>query len=613
MLFLYLTDMKEYRKTLKTKGETEKKKKARKTAQIQAAQLKCMIKYLDKDYAKIKKTLYPLLAAGKITFELLWTLFRSDTVIYTSTYSAPDEPRAFKVQYATKQSSFMKGTWMEISGNYLDWDGKGFGLGSMEVEIESFQGTRPITSLSCYPLKYHDKAEELKAKLIERGRKFTSLGGQHYKSHKGIGFLKKGRRILKVTTNGRIMVDGFTFRRINPNYPISTIKAADPNFLEEEKDSEDEDCCCCDEEEDDGSKPRDLADFDKPKMRTKVVQDKDNNTHFVEVEVDENGDELQKENCSKLAEEDGSIKREFTEEQLLIASPVVLGFDFSTKLWLEFTVNDIHDIVWNDGAFDSLVLPENQKSIVKALVESHTSKASESKNVDDIITGKGRGLVAVLHGTPGVGKTLTAEGIAELLKCPLYCVSAGELGTNPTDLERELTKILDVAHGWNAVLLLDEADVFLEARTATDLHRNALVSIFLRQLEYFSGILFLTTNRVNSFDDAFQSRIHIALRYHELDARARRAIWKMFLEKVKALPGVETETFTDADLDKLARKSNLNGRQIKNSVRSAQALALNEKVPLSMVHIAKVLDVAESFERDLKGGSGYMDAMRSYT
>ena len=78
-----------------------------------------------------------------------------------------------------------------------------------------------------------------------------------------------------------------------------------------------------------------------------------------------------------------------------------------------------------------------------------------------MMIGKGRGLVAVLHGPPGTGKTLTAEGIAELLKRPLYMVSVGELGTNSRELELELNKILDVAHSWGAVLLLDEADVFL--------------------------------------------------------------------------------------------------------------------------------------------------------
>src|SRR5262249_30610823 len=153
------------------------------------------------------------------------------------------------------------------------------------------------------------------------------------------------------------------------------------------------------------------------------------------------------------------------------------------------------------------------KSIVKALVSSH--KFHPAQTIDDVVQGKGKSLVFVLHGPPGVGKTLTGEGIAVFLKCPLYAVSAGDLGTDSHVLEQELQKIMDIAHSWGAVLLLDEADVFLEKRQHQDVHRNALVSIFLRLLEYFQGILFLTTNRVDTFDEAFQSRIHLPLRYEE--------------------------------------------------------------------------------------------------
>lgn len=230
-----------------------------------------------------------------------------------------------------------------------------------------------------------------------------------------------------------------------------------------------------------------------------------------------------------------------------------------------------------------------------------------------MIQGKGKGLVAVLHGPPGTGKTLTAEGISELLKCPLYMVSAGELGTDSRILEGELQRILDICHAWGAILLLDEADVFLEKRNMHDIHRNALVSIFLRQLEYFQGILFLTTNRVETFDDAFQSRIHIALRYDPLDLRAKKAIFKMFVDRARAQQKGNQEkiTFTDEDYDSLARHD-LNGRQIKNTVIRAQALAVNKGEPLAMKHVRQILDVQVSFDRDLKGGTGYQDAMRSY-
>lgn len=218
---------------------------------------------------------------------------------------------------------------------------------------------------------------------------------------------------------------------------------------------------------------------------------------------------------------------------------------------------------------------------------------------------------AVLHGPPGTGKTLTAEGISELLKCPLYMVSAGELGTDSRILEGELQRILDICHAWGAILLLDEADVFLEKRNMHDIHRNALVSIFLRQLEYFQGILFLTTNRVETFDDAFQSRIHIALRYDPLDLKAKKAIFKMFVEKARVQQKVESTPFTEEEYNTLARHD-LNGRQIKNTVIRAQALAVNKAEPLSMVHVRQILDVQVNFDRDLKGGTGYQDAMRSY-
>ncbi|KAL4865369.1 hypothetical protein BDV12DRAFT_174767 [Aspergillus spectabilis] len=606
MLFLYLEESRQYMKELKQQAKSEKKKKARKVAALKANHLRVLLKYLDTDYAETKKTLYPLLEANTITFDLLWALFKPNTIAYTPTYGNQDEPRAFKIEYASKESSFMKGQWYSIEGRYLEYDGKTFGMGTMAAEVESFKGVRKITSLGCYPLKYHREANEIKTKLIERGKKFVALRGMNYRFHKGMAFFKKKRTVIKVNINGRIMIDPAIHRRINPNYPISTVRPKDPDFLDDSDEGSDGGCCCASGSESDQPYAQ-RRDSDAPKLKFKVVRNKDGRPQVVPVEVDEDGNEVQKEDMDEVAD---ASERDFTEEELLIASPVVLGFAFSEKLWLEFSISGISEIDWNEEAFDSLVLPGNQKSIVKALVESHTFCAAQ--NIDDVIQGKGKGLVAVLHGPPGTGKTLTAEGIAELLKRPLYMVSAGELGTDPRTLEGELNKILDIAHSWGAVLLLDEADIFLEKRTIQDIHRNALVSIFLRLLEYFQGILFLTTNRVETFDDAFQSRIHVALRYGDLTTKAKRSVWKMFLEKVQAMEGVQTATFTDKDYDLLSRH-NLNGRQIKNSVRTAQALAVNERTPLSMEHIKRVLDVAETFDHDLRGGTGYIDAMRSYT
>lgn len=567
MLFLYLEETRQYMKELQRQSRGEKKKKSRKSAATKAAHLKVLVKYLDADYADTKKTLYPLLEANTITFDLLWALYKPNTIAYSPTYGDSDEPRAFKVEYSVKESSFMKGQWYSVEGRYLEYDGKDFGFGTMSAEVEAFKGARKITSLACYPLQYHRDSEALRARLIERGKRFVALRGMNYRFHKGMAYYKKKRSsVIKVNINGRVMIDPAIHRRINPNYPISTVRPKDPEMLDSSdagmSDAEEDgsEGCCAGSDSDSG----DGDNSDTPQTVYKVIPDSDGTPRVVEFEVDDDGDEIEKEQMDRIeGEESGMQEHEFTEEELLVSSPVVLGFAFSEKLWLEFTISGISDIEWNGDAFDSLVLPNNQKSIVKALVESHTFHAAE--NIDDVIQGKGRGLVAVLHGPPGTGKTLTAEGIAELLKRPLYMVSAGELGTDSRTLEAELNKILDIAHSWGAVLLLDEADIFLEKRTIHDIHRNALVSIFLRLLEYFQGILFLTTNRVETFDDAFQSRIHVALRYGDLTTKAKRSVWKMFLERVRAIEGAQIASFTEEDYDKLSRHT-LNGRQVSSPI-----------------------------------------------
>src|SRR5205814_9228541 len=104
------------------------------------------------------------------------------------------------------------------------------------------------------------------------------------------------------------------------------------------------------------------------------------------------------------------------------------------------------------------------------------------KNVD-LVENKGNGLIMLLHGSPGTGKTLTAESVAEVAKKPLYRVTCGDVGTSAETVEKYLESVLILGSIWECVVLLDEADVFLEERQVTDLARNALVSVFLRVLE----------------------------------------------------------------------------------------------------------------------------------
>lgn len=175
-----------------------------------------------------------------------------------------------------------------------------------------------------------------------------------------------------------------------------------------------------------------------------------------------------------------------------------------------------------------------------------------------------------MFGPPGVGKTYTAEAVAERSRVPLYGLSAGTLGTKPEQVEAALDRALELCRLWNAMLLLDEADVFLSARTDADLARNELVSVFLTRLEYYQGICFLTTNRAASLDHAFQSRVDLFLPYRDLEPAARRRVWDNF---VRRAGGEERFEVDGAGLDELARVP-LNGREIKNLIKSANLLTL---------------------------------------
>jgi hypothetical protein len=179
-----------------------------------------------------------------------------------------------------------------------------------------------------------------------------------------------------------------------------------------------------------------------------------------------------------FADEDEATKRQpLTTEQKLICTPLLRGYSLMNKLWFNFFVNCVKEIEWQNDAFDRLVLPQNQKELILGFTQSQQKHGAA---FDDVIEGKGRGMIILLCGSPGVGKTLTAESVAEEMKVPLYMISAGDLGLDPRCVETKLHDVLEMCTRWHSVLLLDEADVFLEKRSLHELERNKLVSIFLR-------------------------------------------------------------------------------------------------------------------------------------
>ncbi|CAG8978525.1 hypothetical protein HYALB_00010068 [Hymenoscyphus albidus] len=264
-----------------------------------------------------------------------------------------------------------------------------------------------------------------------------------------------------------------------------------------------------------------------------------------------------------------------------------MGFNLTEAARLN--IDNISNVAYDEDNLENLVLPKGHKKIIQALVETHFKKhgasvyETESHYNADIVRGKGKGLIVLLHGAPGVGKTSTAECVAEHSRRPLFSITCGDIGETAKNVEENLERCFQLAHRWGCVLLLDEADVFLAQRSKTDLQRNALVSVFLRVLEYYAGILFLTTNRIAVFDEAFKSRIHLSLWYPTLDKISTAQIWQMNLDRTKEkesqlnlkIEGDRIMAFSKKHWKKSQSENSgfWNGRQIWNAFQTATAIA----------------------------------------
>ena len=207
--------------------------------------------------------------------------------------------------------------------------------------------------------------------------------------------------------------------------------------------------------------------------------------------------------------------------------------------------------------------------------------------------------------------------MAEKTERPLFPITCGDLGESAIEVEESLERNFSLAHRWGCVLLLDEADVFLSLRNQNDLSRNAIVSFFLRTLEYYSGILFLITNCVGALDLAFKSRIHISLYYPKLGRKASTEIWRNHIRKAKDyfnkrgkyyLEASEIIEFSKQHFRNLKNKGAApwNGRQIRNAFQTAIALAEHEaylnggKPELRERHFAKMARASSDFDWYLK-------------
>lgn len=350
-----------------------------------------------------------LVRNGVVTFEYLWTIFEPSTLVY----SARDNKECvFKLNSA--QSAFDQRAGMEYLSLDVwscDWDGTKFGRNNTDLKNYQFAGTTPISSLAAFPLEFHPDKRQLKETLTARGKLFERFAGYHYQAYRGVA-LGYGRcGMIRHNIESRVIIDCEAHDRFLPNHAIyldslpqpggkrtsggATSSGSGSDGEEESDDSDDYDEFSCDD------------------------------TPPIFLGTPSSG-ELE-DTCGTKHKH-----RPLTAEELLVAVPYVKGYAIKNKKWLWFYVDQIEPIKFADNAFSSLVLPSEQKSLIRAFVESQVRYKND---FDDVIAGKGRGMIMLLAGPPGVGKTLTSESVAEDMHVPLYCMSAGDLGLDPAGIE----------------------------------------------------------------------------------------------------------------------------------------------------------------------------------
>ncbi|KAI1408085.1 hypothetical protein F5Y13DRAFT_205079 [Hypoxylon sp. FL1857] len=485
------------------------------------------------------------------TFPMVWLLYKPGTTVYVS--DSTGRVSAYIVETCEVDSEL----WLtdDMLTPYLlrlwnlSFDGQYVRRAVTSMNIGSFDGERPILDLKIIPARFVDDSDggRTREKLIQQGRKWYGMltGAQQWH------YAGQTRSSDKKEIDTRVVIDIGAFQMQEPTgRTMGDFKVDDMR--------EDRAICPC--EKCLGKRPHPPKDF--PWTEYDLIDPAHNTLELPDSYPDR-------------------------QHRYLLCSGQLVGFALKSRTWEVLDVERCYPAKINTGAIDTLVMPEERKRMIKAIVQKYTDPRFTPGNSApawgaDFIEKKGEGQIFLLHGGPGVGKTynftkLRTECISELIGRPLLSLTCADFGTDEEAMEKRLSQWFKLAEAWGAVMLLDEADVWLERRIISDLKRNTLVAVFLRCLEYYRGILFLTSNRVGTFDDAFISRIHVVIYYEDLGEPQRKQIWKQFFDKLererKDTIIVESRAKHFVLNDSEMKKIPWNGREIRNAFQTAVSLA----------------------------------------
>ncbi|KAM7223602.1 hypothetical protein V8F06_001076 [Rhypophila decipiens] len=537
--------------------------------------------------------------SGRITFDLLWYIFRPGDYVCArmSTGSGgrgdDDHWRVFWLERTSKEWDYNTDQYyLALECLYTASDGTDLGKRAVILEVPEREfpgkgGAREINKLSIRPLKcLDDNGTGIKRLAGSRSKEFLALDRESKTDNRG-AVLKRYNGVCEIFLEeaklreprwkphmivGRVLIDTKAFMEEHPSEKIDILPWEDEDANE--------------------------AEVDRKKNNSTGNDSKDSRARAKRSHV--------------LLPDDRDI----------LCPPYVYGYCLGIRKWCRFFLGNFSEPGWDGEVWDKhLILPSVQKKLLRSMIMSH-SLPQDAEATRDEEALKGKGLVLVLHGPPGTGKTLTAVAIAEETNKPLLLYPAGELGFTLDTIQSGITRIIRYASRWKAILLVDEADVFLESReaaasgggggaTAATLERSALAAVFLRQLEYCQAIIFLTSNRAQTFDPAIKSRVHLSLYYPAPDQSTRRHLWDTKFNNLIAA----SHDKVHADFDKtkaldMVTRYALNGREISNMFNSALTLAASEREKkLKTEHLTAVLKVWEDASNHFSGRSRRMGMM----
>ncbi|UZP38659.1 hypothetical protein NXS19_006475 [Fusarium pseudograminearum] len=637
--------------------------------------MRCYVDFIDKEVLPLYNR-FDDSAVDRVKFDDLWALFRNGDLIYMPASGETggryhEVWRVYRTRSPEPETSYPTSGWdffadeqqidenskFKISAYYIDHDGNNFGAVRRTFEIESFVGERSIESLEIFPIRYRHDHKQLLQTLKDQGRQFVNYIDDRHQQYSAWTLTRNPPS--QGTDPENEILDNESYEKMrHPEFVESDVivdlteayqKMPDwrPRFhrLTINKSSR------C-EIKDDEMPIQHWFNGTRHTMaysQNEIIQNADG------VEARQRRDNLAVDAFLRARVkgsrtfETNPKALELRDEDLILLPKRMFAYALRERRFLPIDLNLLKPVRREPGVFENLRIQSDYKDVVRGLVMSHFQrKVLERKYADvategpsqDLIQGKGRGLVVLLHGVPGVGKTATAEAVAMENRKPLFVITCGDLGLTPHAVESALKNVFRLAHLWDCVLLLDEADVFLTQRSKQDMKRNALVSVFLRVLEYYNGLLFLTTNRVGTIDEAFKSRIHLSLYYPPLDKTQTRDIFRLNIGKLKqieaersrmtgepALVIKENEIieFASKHYEELARSTGCwNGRQIRSAFQIASSLAIHNYATQTEIAISRgqspaaapVLDrtwfekvqmSTQSFDRHMKKESGSFD------